>query len=337
MKRFALPGCLLLASFPSLLFAQEAVSDSLQRELQEVEIMSVRATSTTPMAFTDIGKEELKKRNTGIDFPFLLSMTPGAVATSDAGAGIGYTGLRIRGTDATRINVTANGIPVNDAESHSVFWVNLPDLASSVKDVQVQRGVGTSTNGAGAFGASINMRTSDYNTQPYAGFSGSYGSFATRKATLRAGTGIIGGHWALDLRLSSIGSDGYIDRASAKLLSYYVQASYYGKNTTVRLVNFAGKEETYHAWNYASKEEMQEYGRRYNSCGYMYTDSTGKAHYYDGQTDNYIQKNFQLLVDHHFSDIWSLNVGLHYTKGDGYYQGPPQEVLYLRRKVLFWT
>ena len=176
MKRFALPGCLLLASFPSLLFAQEAVSDSLQRELQEVEIMSVRATSTTPMAFTDIGKEELKKRNTGIDFPFLLSMTPGAVATSDAGAGIGYTGLRIRGTDATRINVTANGIPVNDAESHSVFWVNLPDLASSVKDIQVQRGVGTSTNGAGAFGASINMRTSDYNTQPYAGFSGSYGS-----------------------------------------------------------------------------------------------------------------------------------------------------------------
>ena len=320
MKRFALPGCLLLASFPSLLFAQEAVSDSLQRELQEVEIMSVRATSTTPMAFTDIGKEELKKRNTGIDFPFLLSMTPGAVATSDAGAGIGYTGLRIRGTDATRINVTANGIPVNDAESHSVFWVNLPDLASSVKDVQVQRGVGTSTNGAGAFGASINMRTSDYNTQPYAGFSGSYGSFATHKATLRAGTGVIGGHWALDLRLSGIGSDGYIDRASAKLLSYYVQASYYGKNTTVRLVNFAGKEETYHAWNYASKEEMQEYGRRYNSCGYMYTDSVGKAHYYDGQTDNYIQKNYQLLVDHHFNDIWSLNVGLHYTKGDGYYQ-----------------
>ena len=320
MKRRTLLGCLIMAALPSALYAQEAVSDSLHTNLQEVEIMSIRATKTTPVAYTNIGREELNKGNTGVDLPYLVSMTPSAVATSDAGAGIGYTSLRIRGTDGTRINVTANGIPVNDAESHNVFWVNLPDLASSVNDIQIQRGVGTSTNGAGAFGASINMQTSAFNTQPYAGFSGSAGSFGTHKETLRAGTGIIRDHWTVDLRLSDIGSDGYIDRASTNLQSYYLQGAYYGNNTSVRLITFAGEEETYHAWNYASKEEMQQYGRRYNSCGYMYTDADGKAHYYDNQTDNYRQQNYQLLVDHHFDNRWSLNAGAHYTKGDGYYQ-----------------
>ena len=320
MRKRTLPGCLIMAALPSLLFAQEAVNDSLHTALQEVEIMSIRATETTPVAYTNIGREEIKRHNTGVDFPYLVTMTPSAVATSDAGAGIGYTSLRIRGTDGTRINVTANGIPVNDAESHTVFWVNIPDLASSVKDIQIQRGVGTSTNGAGAFGASINMLTSEFCTQPYAGFSGSFGSFGTHKETLRAGTGIINGHWAVDIRLSDIGSDGYIDRASTRLKSYYIQGAYYGNSTTVRLITFAGNEETYHAWNYASKEEMQMYGRRYNSCGYMYTDADGKAHYYDGQTDNYAQKNLQLLVDHEFNNRWKMNIGLHYTKGDGYYQ-----------------
>ena len=320
MRKRTLLGCLVTAALPSWLHAQEAVSDSLHTALQEVEIMSIRATGTTPVAYTNIGREELKKSNTGVDFPYLVSMTPSAVATSDAGAGIGYTSLRIRGTDCSRINVTANGIPVNDAESHTVFWVNLPDIASSVNDIQIQRGVGTSTNGAGAFGASINMLTGSYNTLPYAGFSGSAGSFGTHKETLRAGTGIINGHWSVDLRLSSIGSDGYIDRASTGLSSYYLQGAYYGDNTSVRLITFAGKEQTYHAWNYATKEEMQQYGRRYNSCGYMYTDADGKAHYYDDQTDNYAQKNVQLLVDHHLDHHWSLNAGAHYTKGDGYYQ-----------------
>ncbi len=309
-----------MAAFPSLPKAQEAVSDSLHTSLQEVEITSVRATETTPIAYTNIGSEEIRRHNTGVDFPYLVSMTPSAIATSDAGAGIGYTSLRIRGTDGTRINVTANGIPVNDAESHTVFWVNIPDLASSVKDIQIQRGAGTSTNGAGAFGASINMQTTQFRTQPYAGFSGSAGSFGTHKETLHAGTGIIGGHWAVDLRLSNIASDGYIDRASTGLGSYYLQGAWYGNRTTVRLISFAGQEETYHAWNYASKEEMQQYGRRYNSCGYMYTDDEGKAHYYDGQTDNYTQKNFQLLADHELSSRWKMNIGLHYTKGDGYYQ-----------------
>lgn len=320
MRKRTLLGCLVLAASSPVLHAQEAVSDSLHTELQEVEILSVRATRTTPVAYTNIGTEELKRHNTGLDFPYLVAMTPSAVATSDAGAGIGYTSLRIRGTDATRINVTANGIPVNDAESHTVFWVNMPDIASSVKDIQIQRGAGTSTNGAGAFGASINMQTSSFQTKPYAGFNGSAGSFGTHKETLRAGTGIINGHWSFDIRLSGIGSDGYVERAESKLHSYYLQGAYYGENTTVRLINFAGEEETYHAWNYASKEEMEQYGRRYNSCGYMFTDSTGKSHYYDDQTDNYKQQNIQLLIDHHFSDAVKMNIGLHYTKGDGYYQ-----------------
>ena len=320
MKKRTLLGCLLTAALPSLLSAQEEVSDSLHMALQGVEITAVRATETTPVAYTNIGSEEIKRQNTGLDFPYIVTMTPSAIATSDAGAGIGYTSLRIRGTDGSRINVTANGIPVNDSESHTVFWVNIPDLASSVKDIQIQRGVGTSTNGAGAFGASINMQTSSFSTKPYAGFSASAGSFGTHKETLSAGTGLIGDHWALDIRLSDIGSDGYIDRASTRLNSYYLQGAYYGNRTTARFISFAGEEETYHAWNYASKEEMQQYGRRYNSCGYMYTDADGKAHYYDNQTDNYVQKNFQLLVDHQFSNRWSMDIGLHYTKGDGYYQ-----------------
>ena len=320
MKKRTLLGCLLTAALPSLLSAQEEVSDSLHMALQGVEITAVRATETTPVAYTNIGSEEIKRQNTGLDFPYIVTMTPSAIATSDAGAGIGYTSLRIRGTDGSRINVTANGIPVNDSESHTVFWVNIPDLASSVKDIQIQRGVGTSTNGAGAFGASINMQTSSFSTKPYAGFSATAGSFGTHKETLSAGTGLIGDHWALDIRLSDIGSDGYIDRASTRLNSYYLQGAYYGNRTTVRFISFAGEEETYHAWNYASKEEMQQYGRRYNSCGYMYTDADGKAHYYDNQTDNYVQKNFQLLVDHQFSNRWSMDIGLHYTKGDGYYQ-----------------
>lgn len=289
-------------------------------DLQEVEVVSTRATKTTPVAYTNIGKEELKERNVGQDLPYLLSMTPSALTTSDAGAGIGYTSIRVRGTDGTRINVTANGIPVNDAESHNVFWVNLPDFASSVKDMQVQRGAGTSTNGAGAFGASINMQTGELAMEPYAEFNGSYGSFNTHKETFKVGTGLIKDHWAFDLRLSDIGTDGYIDRASVGLNSYYLQGAYYADNTSIKFIAFAGREKTYHAWNYASKEEMELYGRKYNSCGYMYTAEDGTMHFYDDQTDNYTQKNYQLLFNHTFTPQWNLNIGLHYTKGDGYYQ-----------------
>lgn len=319
MNRKMYASCLMLLSLG--MNAEEIETDSLRTvELDDVNIMSTRATKTTPVAFTNISGEQIEKVNFGQDLPYLLSMTPSAITTSDAGGGIGYTTLRVRGVDATRINVTANGIPINDAESHSVFWVNLPDLASSVKDIQVQRGAGTSTNGAGAFGASVNLQTGHSSLKPYAEFSGSYGSFNTHKETVKVGTGLIGDHWTFDARLSNISTDGYIDRASVGLNSYYLQGAYYTDNTSVKLITFAGKERTYHAWNYASKEEMAEYGRKYNSCGYMYTDENGVAHYYDDQTDNYVQKNWQLLVNHTFSPAWNLHVGLHYTKGDGYYQ-----------------
>ena len=315
-------GCCLMMIAASVQAQLPSVDADTLRviDLQEVEVVSTRATKTTPVAYTNIGKEELKERNVGQDLPYLLSMTPSALTTSDAGAGIGYTSIRVRGTDGTRINVTANGIPVNDAESHNVFWVNLPDFASSVKDMQVQRGAGTSTNGAGAFGASINMQTGELAMEPYAEFNGSYGSFNTHKETFKVGTGLIKDHWAFDLRLSDIWTDGYIDSASVGLNSYYLQGAYYADNTSIKFIAFAGREKTYHAWNYASKEEMELYGRKYNSCGYMYTTEDGTMHFYDDQTDNYTQKNYQLLFNHTFTPQWNLNIGLHYTKGDGYYQ-----------------
>lgn len=297
-----------------------AESDSLKVvNLQEVQVVSTRATAKTPVAFTNIGKAELKKVNFGQDIPYLLSMTPSTLTTSDAGGGIGYTTLRVRGTDGTRINITVNGIPMNDAESHNLFWVNMPDFSSSVKDMQVQRGAGTSTNGAGAFGASVNMQTEGASMKPYAEFNGSYGSFNTHKETVKVGTGLLNNHWTFDARLSNIGTDGYIDRASVGLNSYYVQGGYFAENTSVKLIAFAGKEKTYHAWGYATKEQMEEFGRRYNPCG-EYIGDDGKVHYYTDQTDNYLQKNYQLLFNHSFSTAWNLNVALHYTKGDGYYE-----------------
>lgn len=313
---------LTLKTAASVMGAGSLPSDTLQSvHLQEVEVQSTRATSSTPVAFTNLGREEIRKTNFGQDLPYLLSTTPGALTTSDAGGGIGYTTLRVRGTDGSRINVTVNGIPVNDAESHNVFWVNMPDLASSIKDVQVQRGTGTSTNGAGAFGANINMTTTELTPVAYAEFSGSYGSFHTHKETFKIGSGLLRDHWAFQARLSNIGTDGYIDRASADLYSYYLQGGYYAGTTSVKLIAFGGKERTYHAWNYASREEMEAHNsRRYNSCGYMYTDEHGQEHFYDDQTDNYIQTHYQLLVNHAPAPGWTLSTGLHYTQGDGYYQ-----------------
>ena len=303
-------------------WAQQSVSlDSLDyAEMDEVQVIATRATNTTPVAFTNVTKEQIKKVNFGKDLPEVLSMTPSVVTTSDAGAGVGYTTMRIRGTDGSRINVTVNGIPINDAESHNVFWVNMPDLLSSLKSIQIQRGVGTSTNGAGAFGASVNMVTTDFSDKPYAEVAGSYGSFNTNKQTVKVGSGLLGDHWCVDARLSHIGSDGFLDRASVRLFSYYVQAGYYAGSTSVKFVTFGGKERTYHAWNYPSKEETAEFGRSYNSCGYMYTDASGRRHYYDDQTDNYFQHHYQLLFSHQFNGHWTMNAAAHYTKGDGYYQ-----------------
>lgn len=319
MKKMMMMAVALLgAGFP--VHAQTSAKDSLKViNLQEVQVVSTRATAKTPVAFTNIGKAELKKVNFGQDIPYLLSMTPSTLTTSDAGSGIGYTTLRVRGTDGTRINITVNGIPMNDAESHNLFWVNMPDFSSSVKDMQVQRGAGTSTNGAGAFGASVNMQTEGASMKPYAEFNGSYGSFNTHKETVKVGTGLLNNHWTFDARLSNIGTDGYIDRASVNLNSYYLQGGYFAENTSVKLIAFAGKEKTYHAWGYATKAEMKEHGRRYNPCG-EYTGDDNEKHYYADQTDNYLQKNYQLLFNHTFSTAWNLNVALHYTKGDGYYE-----------------
>ena len=302
--------------------AQQSIRpDSLDyEEMDEVQVMGTRATATTPVAYSNVTKEQLRKVNLGKDLPEILSMTPSLVTTSDAGAGIGYTTMRVRGTDGSRINVTANGIPINDAESHNVFWVNMPDLASSMKSIQIQRGVGTSTNGAGAFGASVNMVTTDFSEKPYAELAGTYGSYNTNKQTLRVGTGLINEHWSFDARLSHIGTDGYLDRATVQLLSYYAQMGYYNGGTSVKLLTFGGKERTYHAWNYPSREETAMYGRSYNSCGYMYTDAQGRRHYYDDQTDNYFQHHYQLLFSHQFDGHWTVNAAAHFTKGDGYYQ-----------------
>ena len=287
--------------------------------LQDVQVTSTRATKTTPMAFLTLGKKQIEQVNYGLDIPYLLSLTPSVTTTSDAGNGIGYTTLRVRGTDPSRINITANGIPMNDAESSSLFWVNFGDFASSAQSIQIQRGVGTSTNGSGAFGATVNMLTDNVGTKPYFGMDFSGGSYYSHKETVRFCTGLINNHWGFQGRLSNIGSKGYLDRASTKLNSYFLQGGYFSDNTMVKFITFNGQEQTYHAWNYTSKYEQSLYGRRYNSCGEYYTED-GKTAYYDNQTDNYHSQNFQLIWNQLLSNDWNLNTALHYTRGDGYYE-----------------
>lgn len=298
---------------------EEPVDTSKVIELQDVQVVSTRATRRTPMAYTNMDREQVQQLNKGKDIPYLLSMTPSVTMSSDAGTGIGYTGLHIRGTDPTRINVTANGIPINDAESSNVFWSNMPDFASSAEDIQIQRGVGTSTNGAGAFGATVNMQTERIGMQPFVGIDLTGGSYYTHKETVRFGTGLIDGHWGLQGRLSNISSKGYLDRASADMGSYFLQAGYFGDNTVVKFVTFNGKEETYHAWNYASKYEQELYGRTFNSCG-LYYDEHGNMKYYEDQKDFYHQQHYQLLWDQRVDSQWKISTGLHYTKGSGYYE-----------------
>ena len=297
-------------------------------ELQNVQVVATRATHKTPVAFTNMSKEQLKAVNFGQDIPYLLSLTPSITMTSDAGNGIGYTSLRVRGTDPSRINITTNGIPMNDAESAQLYWVNMGDFASSVQSMQIQRGVGTSTNGAGAFGATLNMQTENIGVEPFIGLDLSGGSYYSHKQTLRFGTGLLGEHWGIQGRLSNIGSKGYLERASTKLNSYFLQAGYFGENTMVKFITFNGIEETYHAWNYTSKYEQSLYGRRYNSCGEYY-DADGNTRYYDNQTDNYHQQNYQLIWNQRLSNVLSLNAALHYTKGQGYYEE------YKRKRTLF--
>ena len=311
-----------VAALCAAIGTQAEVIDTLKSvELQNVQVVSTRAAKNTPVAFTNMGADQLKSVNYGQDVPYLLSLTPSVTMTSDAGNGIGYTSLRVRGTDPSRINITANGIPMNDAESATVFWVNMGDFASSVQSMQIQRGVGTSTNGAGAFGATLNMQTENIGLKPFVGVDVSGGSYYCHKETVRFGTGLLDGHWGVQGRLSNIGSKGYLDRASTKLNSYLLQAGWFGENTVVKFITWNGQEETYHAWNYTSKYEQSLYGRTYNSCGLMTTDAQGNpTSYYDDQTDNYHQQNYQLLWNQRLGRLVSTNVALHYTKGQGYYQ-----------------
>lgn len=317
-KTFLTTAALVSASCAALAATAPKADTAKVVRLQNVEVTATRATKTTPVAFTNVSKQQIAELNHGKDIPFLVSSTPSVLTTSDAGAGIGYSAMRVRGTDATRINVTANDIPMNDAESHSIFWVNTPDFASSLEDIQIQRGVGTSTNGAGAFGASVNMRTQRFSMNPYAEMSGTYGSFNTNKETFKVGSGLIGGHWNFDARFSHIASDGYRDRASSKLHSYFAQAGYFGGQTSVRFITFGGKECTYHVWDGISKSDLTD-NRKYNPNGEIKRD--GKViGFYDDQTDNYRQTHYQLIWDQGIGANWHWNLGLHYTDGFGYYQ-----------------
>lgn len=286
--------------------------------IEAVTVGATRASERTPLTFSTIKKKELSNKNTGVDMPFLLTGMPSVVVTSDAGAGVGYTSIRIRGTDPTRINVTANDIPIADAESHAQFWVNVPDLAASVEDIQVQRGVGSSTHGAGAFGGAINLRTALPSQKTTAQLEASYGSYNTHREMLYVSTGALG-RFSIDARLSNVHSDGYIARATTDLGSFFTQAAYTAPKTSLRLIVFGGKEKTYHAWNGIDRAQLEK-DRRYNPAGEI-EDQNGKViGFYDNQTDNYFQTHYQLLFAQTLAERWRLNINLHYTDGNGYYE-----------------
>jgi iron complex outermembrane recepter protein len=282
----------------------------------EVIVAATRADARTPMTYTTVTREDLATNNLGQDVPFLLRWTPSAIVTSDAGTGIGYTGIWIRGSDPTRINVTINGIPVNDAESQGVFWVNLPDFASSTEDIQIQRGVGASTNGAGAFGATINMNTAKIYQKAYVSSDATVGSFNTLKGNLRFGTGLLANGFSVDGRISRISSDGYIDRGSADLSSWSLAGAWLGERSSVRLNAFSGHEVTYQAWNGVDASLVNDpVLRTSNTAG---TEKAGEP--YDNEVDDYGQTHLQLLFNHEFNDHWNLNLAGHYTKGSGFFE-----------------
>ncbi|MDI9255860.1 TonB-dependent receptor [Flavobacterium sedimenticola] len=300
-------------------FSQEKVKDTTQvNQLDEVLVSAVRVTTKTPVSFSNLDKKEITGRNLGQDIPILMNYLPSVVTTSDAGNGVGYTGIRVRGSDATRVNITINGIPYNDAESHGTFWVNMPDFASSVESLQLQRGVGTSTNGAGAFGASLNLLTDSFSKESNGEISNSFGSFNTRKHTVKFSSGLLNNHFELAGRLSNIDSQGYIDRAASDLKSYFLQGTYVGKTTLIKALVFGGTEKTYQSWNGIDGETMKEH-RTFNSAG-IYTDEFGNIRFYENETDNYQQDHYQLHWSERVSENWSTNVALHYTQGKGYYE-----------------
>jgi len=326
--------------YQSVKFDLSGAGNSLEIKLNkstyqadEVIISATRVTDKNGMAYTNVSAEAIEKQNLGQDLPVLLNFTPSLVSTSDAGGGVGYTGIRIRGSDATRINVTVNGIPYNDAESQGVFWVNMPDFASSVSSIQVQRGVGTSTNGAGAFGASVNINTNAFREEAYAELNNSLGSFNTFKNTIKLGTGLIKEKFTVDARLSRVSSDGFVDRASAELHSYYLSGAYFGKKSFVRANVFSGKERTYQSWNgvpeaklRGNREGILEYIDR-NGIGEKDAenllnsdDRTFNSYTYKNEVDNYRQDHYQLVSSHTLSDKLTLNVNGFLVRGLGYYE-----------------
>ena len=309
--------------------AQELSPDSISfsDEIQKIEVVATRATQSTPVAYTNIRKDEIARNNYGLDIPSLLALTPSMIATNETGIGIGGTSIRLRGTDATRLNVTINGVPLNNPDSHSTYWYDTPDVISAVGDVQVQRGAGTSTNGTGAFGGAVSMTTAALQTEFGGDASLSYGSYNTNKQAVHIGSGLMGGRWMVDARLTHIGSDGYIDRGMTDLKSYMLQGAYYGDRTTVKLLSFGGKAKTYLTYTGVTKQEMELDGRRYHTEG-QYETSHGPfvladgthVDYYDDQTDNYLQINNQLIINHRLSDKWQFSATGFYTYGYGYYK-----------------
>ncbi len=293
---------------------QDKIKKSDTLLLQPIEIKSVRANDKAPFTKTNITKKEIEQLNLGQDFPYILNQIPSVVINSDAGNGVGYTGIRIRGTDATRINMTLNGIPYNDAESQGIYFVDLPDIASSVNSIQVQRGVGTSSNGAGAFGATINLSTNEINDTSYLELNNTYGSFNTWKNTIKIGSGLLANHFTIGARGSLLSSDGFIDRAKSDLKSFYVSAAYISAKNSLRLNIFSGKEKTYQAW-YGIPESYLKTNRTFNEAG---NEKPGEP--YANQTDNYVQTHYQLFYNHKINYHWAFNTAVFLTKGNGYYE-----------------
>ncbi len=294
----------------------EVVLKEKTYNLKEIEINALKVSEKMPFAYKNISKKQIQDNNYGEDVPYLLQNIPSVVTTSDAGAGIGYTGLRIRGTDPTRINVTINGIPLNDAESQLVYWVDLPDISGSTDNIQVQRGVGTSTNGAGAFGASINLNTESVHPKPYLSLEGSYGSYNTSKISAKAGTGIMNEKYSVDVRYTSIKSDGYIDRASSALNSFFFSGTRFFENSLLKFNAIIGKEKTYQAW-YGVPIQFMDTARTFNLAG---TDYFSKQPPYENQVDDYSQNHFQLFYNTKLNETTLLNLATHFTKGSGFYE-----------------
>ncbi len=301
------------------ILAQEKQKDTTSiNTLEEVLVQSVRVKADSPITHSNLSAEDIEKRNLGQDIPILLNYLPSVVTTSDAGAGVGYTYIRVRGSDASRINVTLNGIPFNDAESQGTFFVNLPDFASSVQSLQLQRGVGTSTNGSGAFGASLNMLTDAVSEKAYGEISNSFGSFNIRRHSVKFSTGLLNDHFEISGRLSNIQSDGYVDRASSDLKSYFLQGAFKDGNTLIKAIAFGGREETYQAYNGIDAETLAR-DRTFNPSG-LYTDENGNIQFYDNEVDNYAQDHYQLLWNQRYNNNWSSNVAFNYTYGRGYFE-----------------